>query len=59
METNAHPVLVTVRRNGQITIPKAIREALKIKEGDFLKAYIRGSELVLEPVSFGERGQGG
>jgi AbrB family looped-hinge helix DNA binding protein len=59
MEKDTHPALVRVRRNGQITIPKAIRDALQIREGDFLKAYIRGSEFVLEPVSAGERGQGG
>lgn len=59
MEKDTQPALVRVRRNGQITIPKAIRDALQIREGDILKAYIRGSELVLEPVPSGKRGQGG
>lgn len=41
--------LVKVIRNGQITLPKAIRDALGIKEGDLLEVKLRSSELTIKP----------
>ena len=33
-----------------MVIPKALREALGVKEGHLLKVYIRDGRIVLEPV---------
>ena len=40
-------VKVKVLPKGQITLPKKIREALRIKEGDALMVFRRGEEIVL------------
>ena len=40
-------VKVKVLPKGQITLPKKIREALRIKEGDALMVLRRGEEIVL------------
>lgn len=40
-------VKVKVLPKGQITLPKKIREALRIKEGDALVVFLRGEEIVL------------
>ncbi len=36
-----------ITRKGQVTIPKAIREEVKIKVGDRVSFVVRGSEVVL------------
>lgn len=41
--------LVKVIRNGQITLPKAIRDSLGIKEGDLLEVKLRDSEMTIKP----------
>jgi AbrB family looped-hinge helix DNA binding protein len=42
--------LVKVIRNGQITLPKALRDALGIKEGDLLEVWkLRNSEMTIKP----------
>lgn len=41
--------LVKVIRNGQITLPKALRDALGIKEGDLLEVKLRDSEMTIKP----------
>ncbi|MGO0123435.1 AbrB/MazE/SpoVT family DNA-binding domain-containing protein [Desulfothermobacter acidiphilus] len=46
METLIKP---TVR--GQITIPKEVREKLKIDQNTRLRIYVEGNKIVLEPVS--------
>ena len=33
-------VIIRVRRNGEMTIPKEVREEIDIKKGDFLKLII-------------------
>jgi len=38
---------VTVCSNGQIAIPKAVREALHLSEGTRLTLEVRGQEIVL------------
>jgi len=40
---------VKITAKGQITLPKNLRETLKVSEGDYLEAYLRGNELVLKP----------
>jgi len=42
--------IVTVTRNAQITIPKKIREALGIKEGDKIIMRIEGEKIIVEKV---------
>jgi len=41
--------LVKVIRNGQITLPKALRDALGIKEGDLLEVKLKDSEMTIKP----------
>ena len=41
--------LVKVIRHGQITIPKELRRALNIKEGDYLEVDLSGSGMVIKP----------
>jgi len=41
--------LVKVIRNGQITLPKKLRESLGIREGDFLEVKSGKSGLIITP----------
>ena len=43
--------LVKVIRNGQITLPAEAREALRLKEGDYLEAEVVEGEVRLKPVA--------
>jgi AbrB family looped-hinge helix DNA binding protein len=43
--------VVTVTRNAQVTIPKEVREALGIGEGDRVTVRIEGGRAVIEKVS--------
>jgi AbrB family looped-hinge helix DNA binding protein len=43
--------VITPSERGQITIPKEIREKLKITTKTKLRIYVNGSKVVLEPVS--------
>lgn len=47
--------LVRVRRAAQITLPRAIREAAHLEEGDYLEAQMTGAGILLRPVSIGSR----
>jgi AbrB family looped-hinge helix DNA binding protein len=40
----------TITRKGQVTIPKAIRERLGVKEGEKVLFVMRGEEVVLKVV---------
>ncbi len=40
---------VKVTSKGQITLPQAMRDKLKIKEGDYLDILIKGNTLVIKP----------
>ena len=40
-----------ITRNYQITIPKEIRENLKLKIGDNIQIHIVGEKIVLEPIN--------
>jgi AbrB family looped-hinge helix DNA binding protein len=45
-------VLVTkVGRKGQITVPKEIRQCLRIEEGDRIAFVRRGEEIILQPLT--------
>ncbi len=49
--------LVQVRKRAQVTLPRSVREALNIQEGDFLALEVRGNQLVLQvqkPIGKGE-----
>jgi len=42
--------LVKVGKRGRIVIPKEIRDALNIREGSFVRIYVEGSRIVIEPA---------
>jgi AbrB family looped-hinge helix DNA binding protein len=48
--------LVKVVRNGQVTIPKEIREKLGIKEGDFLEVEPADQGVFLKPKMVVDKG---
>lgn len=51
-----HPsALVKVRRAAQITLPREIRLAAHLKEGDYLEAEVTDAGILLRPVSIGSR----
>lgn len=41
---------VKVTRNFQVTIPVEVREALGIREGDYVEFEVRGDVALLKPV---------
>jgi AbrB family looped-hinge helix DNA binding protein len=43
-----HKIKVTAK--GQVTLPKAMREKLDLKKGDYLDALLQNNTLVLKPV---------
>lgn len=47
--------IVIVRRGGMIVIPKSIREALGIEEGDVLRVSVEGERIVLRKEGFWEK----
>jgi AbrB family looped-hinge helix DNA binding protein len=51
-----HMALVRLRRAAQITLPQDIREAARLKEGDYLEAEVTESgTIVLKPVNIAHR----
>ena len=42
--------LVKVRRNHQVTLPRNLRDKLRITEGDYLEIEEHGGRIVLHPV---------
>ena len=42
---------VKVGRRGQITIPRKVRQALDLKEGDGLAFIIEADQVMLQPIS--------
>ncbi|RLE62379.1 MAG: AbrB family transcriptional regulator [Thermoprotei archaeon] len=52
---NAHVVKVT--RKGQITIPKDIREVLRIKEGEFLRVSLEEGKIVISKLGVPSPGE--
>ncbi|RLF00516.1 MAG: AbrB family transcriptional regulator [Thermoprotei archaeon] len=49
--------LVKVTRKGQVTIPKSMREALGIREGDLLEARLEEGRIVLSKPGIPEPGE--
>lgn len=47
--------LVRVRRAAQITLPRDIRRAARLEEGDYLEAEITEGGILLRPVRVGSR----
>ena len=43
--------VVRVGRRGQMVLPKAVREALGVTEGDRLWVEVEGNRVILRPVS--------
>ena len=43
--------LVRVRRAAQVTLPREIREAAHLKEGDYLDVQVTKEGILLRPVS--------
>jgi len=50
-------MLLTVRKNAQITLPARIRKQAHIEEGDILEAEVRGDEVVLKPKKLIDKSQ--
>ena len=42
--------IVRMDNKGRISIPKAVREALNIKEGQYLRVKVAGNKIILEPI---------
>ena len=49
--------LIKVTRNGQITIPAAIRKALSIKEGDHIEVRVADDRVILIPKQLVDKSQ--
>jgi AbrB family looped-hinge helix DNA binding protein len=47
--------LMRVRRAAQLTLPADIRQALNVKEGDYLEASITPEGVLLKPMSVVQR----
>ncbi|MDQ2694582.1 MAG: AbrB/MazE/SpoVT family DNA-binding domain-containing protein [Pseudomonadota bacterium] len=47
--------LVKVRRAAQITLPREIRDAAHLQEGDYLEAQLTDEGILLRPVRIGSR----
>ena len=50
-------MLLTVRKNAQITLPAGIRRKVHIQDGDILEAEVRGDEIVLRPKKLIDKSQ--
>jgi antitoxin PrlF len=46
-ETEPHAMEATVAERGQITLPKAVRDALGLTKGTLLKVELDGSRIIL------------
>lgn len=40
---------IKLTSKGQITIPKDVREKMKISTGDYLQAHLEGEKLIMKP----------
>ena len=49
--------LTRVTRNGQITLPSALRKALRIEEGDYIEVQVVDDSLVLTPKRLIDKSQ--
>ena len=44
------PLIVALRTEGAVIIPKGFREKLGLRAGDLLEVEVRGGDLVLHPI---------
>ena len=51
MAGEAKPFLVRIQRAGQITLPREVREAMNLGEGDYLAPRFTKGGVLLRPVS--------
>ncbi|HEC35582.1 MAG TPA: AbrB/MazE/SpoVT family DNA-binding domain-containing protein [Anaerolineae bacterium] len=49
--------LVKVTRSGQITIPAAIRQALNLREGDYVEVSLADDRIILTPKQVVDKSQ--
>ncbi len=47
--------LVKIRRAAQITLPRELRDAAHLEEGDYLEAQLTKEGILLRPVHIGSR----
>jgi len=50
-------VLTKITRNGQVTIPAAVRRALRIEEGDYIEVSVVEDSIVLKPKKLIDKSQ--
>ena len=50
-------MLISVKKRYTVTIPKSIREKLRVKEGEYIEAEIKGHSLILTPVKVVKKDQ--
>jgi len=51
------PLLTKVTRNGQVTLPAAIRRALSIEEGDYIEVSISEDKIMLTTKKLVDKSQ--
>lgn len=44
-------LIVKTGRRGQVTLPRAIRRAFKLKEGDHIAFVLHGERVILQPLT--------
>lgn len=49
--------LTKVTRNGQVTLPAAVRRALHFEEGDYVEVRVLGDSVVLTPKKLVDKSQ--
>lgn len=49
--------LTKVTRNGQITLPAAVRQAVNIEEGDLIAVFVEGDTIRLSPQKLIDKSQ--
>ncbi|VAX19754.1 hypothetical protein MNBD_NITROSPINAE03-1781 [hydrothermal vent metagenome] len=50
---------VKVLRNGQITLPKEVRESLGLRDGEILEVEVKKSQVILKPKILMDAPDGG
>lgn len=50
-------MLLTVRKNAQITLPAAIRRKAHVEEGDLLEAEVKDDVIILRPKKLIDKSQ--
>ena len=47
--------IIKLRRAAQLTLPREIRQAARLEEGDYLEAEVTEGGILLRPVTIGRR----